>query len=96
MSISRDEIAAYLRHVAASKSVGGHKLRPVLVQAADEIDRLLAALKIAAKHVNASYQAEHMMDGFGPVRPRRSDSDYVTVMEAINQSGTPVSANDQT
>lgn len=51
--------------------------------AADEIERLRAALMIARVHVAATHGAEHMMDGFGPTQSRPSDDDLATVDAAL-------------
>lgn len=71
---------------------GGHNMGcPIHHRIAlDEIERLRAeneklgaALEIARCHVVASNEAEGMMDGFGPRRPRPSDVDLAIIDEAL-------------
>lgn len=57
MNIEPEEIPAYLRHVAASKTIGGHNIKPVLAQAADEIERLRAAV------MRTLEENRHLADG---------------------------------
>jgi hypothetical protein len=51
---------------------------------AAENEKLLEALRRARIHVQATNEAEHMMDGFGPRRSRPSDDDLATVDAALN------------
>lgn len=52
-----------------------------------EVERLRGALVLARRSVVAQHAAEHMLDGFGPRKPRPSDDDLAAVDAALNHEG---------
>lgn len=56
-------------------------------KAVAEAAHLRAALRVARRHVAATNDAEHMMDGFGGWRERASDVDLSMVDDVLNQNG---------
>lgn len=54
-------------------------------RAAEEIERLRSALRLARVHVVMTNRAEGMMDGFGPKRRRSSDDELDIINAALNE-----------